>query len=1069
MKTALQDSRKTKAQLVEELKALRDRLTEAEKTEAGSRQAEKDFTEAATGHRRVEEALKTSEAIYRTIFDTANDAIFIHDMENGAILDVNQKMREMYGYTPEEIPNLVVGDLSAGDPPYSQDDALKWIKKAIAGEPQLFEWLAKDKAGKLFWVEVNLKRAKIREKNHLLAIVRDITERRQVEEALRKSEEMYRNIVENCRDVIMITRSDGIISYLSPACKKVLGHNPEDLVGRQPWIIHPDDLVKVKEVHYLALIGKGGSNFEYRIKTKTGKTKWVSHSWSLISANDELTMIISMVRDITEHRQNEEALREQRDQAQRYLDIAEVMFVALDTEGRITLLNKKGCRILGYEEEEIIGKNWFDTCLPERNRDDVRVVFKKLMAGEIEPVESYENAVLTKKGDEKIITWHNTVLTDEAGEIVGTLGSGEDITERKQAEKFLQESEERYRFLIENQGEGIAVLAPDESFTFCNPAGEEIFGVSPGTLVGRNLRKFLSPENFEIIHNKTEKRQSGERSTYEMEFTRPDGEKRQLLVTATPWMDTEGNFAGTFGIFRDITERKRMEEALHESEIQYRSLIEHSNDAIYLLHDGKFEIINLKFSELFGVTPEEVSAPDFNFMQLVAPRSQALIEQRKRMRKLDKGTPSRYEFIGLTKDGKEIELEASVSYVPYRGGTATQGILRDITERKRMQAQMFQAQKMEAIGTLAGGIAHDFNNILMAILGYTDMAISDIPKDNPSRENLEQALRAGIRAKDLVQQILTFSRQTEQETQPIQIQFIIKEALKLLRATLPTTIEMRQNISTKCCPVMADSTQIHQVVMNLCTNAYHAMRERGGVLDVSLKTVKVDEDFAEIYPQLKEGYYVRLTVSDTGCGMDSETMKRIFEPFFTTKNAGEGTGMGLAVAHGIISRYGGQIVAQSEQGIGSTFHVYLPELSRHPSEKIPADQSIPGGNETILFVDDEEPLVHMGKQMLERLGYSITARTSSIEALEAFRANPDKFDLVIVDQTMPNMTGIELAEALQCIRSNIPIILTTGFSEMITFEKIKQVGIREYLLKPILMSDLGIAVRRVLEKKENVS
>lgn len=385
-------------------------------------------------------------------------------------------------------------------------------------------------------------------------------------------------------------------------------------------------------------------------------------------------------------------------------------------------------------------------------------------------------------------------------------------------------------------------------------------------------------------------------------------------------------------------------------------------------------------------------------------------------------------------------------------------------ELRITQGQLVQAQKMEAIGTLAGGIAHDFNNILTAIIGYTELAREEVPEGSRVQANLQEVLKAGMRAKDLVQQILMFSRQSTQEQKPLQMDSIVEEGLKLLRASIPTTIEIRPNIQRECGTVLGDPTQIYQVLMNLCANAAHAMREKGGVLEVSLMNVDIDAALAQ-HPDLKSGPYVRLTVSDTGHGMDRAVMERIFDPYFTTKEPGEGTGMGLAVVHGAVKSHGGAIAVDSEPGKGTTFHVYFPRMERGGAPEAEAAASIPTGSERILFVDDEKALVDMIKQMIESLGYKVAGRTSSIEALEAFRAQPDKFDLVITDQTMPNMTGEMLARKLLRIRPDIPIILCTGYSESITKEKVKAMGIRELIMKPVVRSELARIIRDVLDQE----
>ena len=381
-------------------------------------------------------------------------------------------------------------------------------------------------------------------------------------------------------------------------------------------------------------------------------------------------------------------------------------------------------------------------------------------------------------------------------------------------------------------------------------------------------------------------------------------------------------------------------------------------------------------------------------------------------------------------------------------------------KRKKLEEELQQAQKMEAIGTLAGGIAHDFNNILYSIIGYTELTMDDVPEGSLAQKNLTEVLKGALRAKDMVRQILAFSRKDDIQKKPVKIQPVVKEALKLFRASIPTTIEIRQSIDEDCGPVLAASTQIHQIVMNLATNAYQAMQEKGGLLELTLMEEEIGSDDSN--PDLHPGRYLKLTVSDTGHGMNSVVMKKIFDPYFSTKGPGEGTGMGLAVVHGIVKSHGGNITVYSKLGEGTIFHVYLPLIEARPVEPktVPAEPT-PTGREHILFVDDEEPIVRMMQQILERLGYQVTSRTSSVGALEAFKAKPDEYDLVITDMTMPNMTGIELAPRLREIRSDIPIIMCTGFSETIDEDRAKNMGILAYIMKPFLIDEIAKTIRKI--------
>jgi len=505
-----------------------------------------------------------------------------------------------------------------------------------------------------------------------------------------------------------------------------------------------------------------------------------------------------------------------------------------------------------------------------------------------------------------------------------------------------------------------------------------------------------------------------------------------------------------------ISQRKTAS-ALKESEGKYRSMMESMMDAAYICsNDSIIEYMNPAMIKRIG-------------------RDATGDVCHKRIHGLDKKCPwCVREQINHCKSITEELLSPLdnrnylVSHSPIfhtNGSISKLTVFRDITEINRMEARVQQSQKMEAIGTLAGGIAHDFNNILFPIIGYTEMLLEDASGDSPFRKSLNEIHTGALRAGDLVRQILAFSRQESNELQLMKLQPIIKEALKLIRATIPTTISINQNLQPGCGAVQADPTQIHQIVMNLATNAYHAMEANGGELKVTLKETQLGQ-YDLINPDMTPGSYACLTVSDTGMGMNKDVVNRIFEPFFTTKKKGKGTGMGLSVIHGIVNAMNGAIQVYSEPDKGTEFHVYLPIIASGFDNQAPEEKEpVTGGTERILLVDDEVNIIEMEKQALERLGYHVTSHTSSIEALEAFRADPDKFDLVITDTAMPKMPGDKLAIELIKIRPDIPICLCSGFSESMTDEKIKFLGIERLLMKPILIKDLAQKVREVLDKK----
>jgi nitrogen-specific signal transduction histidine kinase len=388
-----------------------------------------------------------------------------------------------------------------------------------------------------------------------------------------------------------------------------------------------------------------------------------------------------------------------------------------------------------------------------------------------------------------------------------------------------------------------------------------------------------------------------------------------------------------------------------------------------------------------------------------------------------------------------------------------------LASSKELESQLRQAQKMEAIGTLSGGIAHDFNNILGAIIGYTEIAAIYAEDNQQVTESLGKVLTASERARDLVNQILSFSRQTKDERKPIEIGLMIKESLKLLRASLPTTIEIRPNIAVDDCVMKADPTQIHQVLMNLCANAHHAMRSQGGVLDITLEKFHLgDEHFAR-YPELRPGIYLRLAVGDTGEGMDRKTMERIFDPYFTTKEKSEGTGLGLAVVHGIVKRHDGEIRVRSEKGCGTQFEILFPHIDVTQEKSTGQREKLSTGTERILFVDDEETLAEIGKHMLEHLGYEVVTKNRPDEAIQSFQDQPNDFDLVVTDMTMPIMTGERLTHAIRRIRPDMPIILCTGYHQELNQEKLDEMAISALLMKPLVMSKLARTVRDVLDKR----
>ncbi len=553
---------------------------------------------------------------------------------------------------------------------------------------------------------------------------------------------------------------------------------------------------------------------------------------------------------------------------------------------------------------------------------------------------------------------------------------------------------------------------------------------------------------------------------------RKDGTKIPVETIATRIFDKHGTSIGIIGILKDITERKEAENALKKSEARFKKMIKKSPLPMVITDQNQdIDFFNDKFTELFGYTREDISTaeqwwstvyPDINYRTKVQNTWIVAIEDA-----IQNDTDVIMQEWNLTiKDGRVRQCEFYM--LPLQEVSLI--IMNDISqrkqdevERKKLERRLQQAQKMEAIGTLAGGIAHDFNNILGVILGYSELAREDSPSGSIVISHLDQVIQGGNKAKELVKQILSFSRQEELERVPLTLNIPLLETLKMLRASIPTTIEIQNHIDPTCGFVLANPTQIHQIIMNLCTNASQEMEGTGGVLNIELKKTFIHRGNKHIYPTLGMGEYVQLTVSDTGNGIAPDDINKIFEPYFTTKKVGKGTGMGLATIHGIINDYGGLITVESQLGQGSTFHVFFPVIESDRIEVEVSPHKIPCGNERILLVDDEAILVKLGKKILERLGYNVTIQSSSIEALSIFKKNPDLFDIIVTDQTMPGMTGSDLATEILRIRPDIPIILCTGYSNQIDKDTAISMGIKGFALKPLNKYTIANLIRNVMD------
>ena len=774
--------------------------------------------------------------------------------------------------------------------------------------------------------------------------------------------------------------------------------------------------------------------------------------------DDKDIEIVSYLADvaweITERKQGEQALWESESKFRSYVEHAPLAVLVADRAGRILDFNPSATELLGYEANTLSGKNILDLH-PEEGREAVLRDFNTLLEkGHVET----EHRMRRRDGSLTWVSLHAVMITDQL-----SFAYCQDITERKLAQEKLRESEERYRSVIENMQDVFYRTDESGAIVMVSPSGTALFGYDTlDDMRGKPVESFwMYPE--ERARMLRALREDGVVRDYEVTLKKKDGTPLYVSVTSSFRKDDQGNILGVDGVIRDITERKRAE----EERIRLVTAIEQAAEAI-IISDSNWIIdyVNPAFTAMAGYDGTEAIG---RHSRIIRSDKHDRAFFRDMRDTLAGGQVWSGRITNKRKDGSLYETETTISPVRNKSGAVINyvSIHRDITRQVKLERDLRQAQKMEAIGTLAGGIAHDFNNILTAIVGYAEIARFTLAQADPVRRNLDQVLNASTRATELVKRILAFSRQTEQKHQPVPIVSVVKEALKLLRPSLPTTIEIRNEIllSLEEGVIFADPTEIHQVLMNLCTNAAHAMRANGGVLLVRLSCTLVHDSQNPLYPDLEPGPYVCVSISDTGHGIDPAVMERIFDPYFTTKSIGEGTGLGLSVVQGIVRTYGGAITVHSEPGEGTTFEVFLRSMEKQTPTGTEAGQALPVGAERILFVDDEAILAELGKELLESLGYKVVAKTNSLEALETFRADPHGFDLVITDMTMPSLRGEELAREIIALRPGMPIILCTGYSELINETQAREMGIREFVMKPYMVANFAETIRKSLNTR----
>jgi len=936
----------------------------------------------------------------------------------------------------------------------------------------------------------------------------DITDRKLAEESIRRNHTLLNAVLEGMSDVVyakdlkgryLLVNSSGA-TLMGKTIGQIIGKTDQELFGNQQ---HPLFVQGDAEV----LRGAGTQAFEVeKLEQQAVSRTFLVTKEPLGCSQISQGGVIGFAHDITFRKAAELTIKEREKRYRAIMENAYDLIAEVDVEGRFLYVSPNFKDILGYGSKDLLGTSIFSSVHAD-DREEVLAEFQQGMKtqGSGRSIYRYRH----HDGEYRWFESTGRVFQTALGELRGVVIS-RDITQRKQLEDALEAivkgnlipgSPNFFETLV---GELAKALKVPMAFL---SERIEIGDSKARTLAFWNQDHFEPPSEYECLGGPCEHVFRGTPVAYQSEVKQlfPRSETIQELAIeayfGVPLFNSQNEVVGNLALMdtRPVylssqgqyllqifaaragaeLERKRAQEAVQESEERYRALY-NQTPLMYFTVDANLKVLSVNQfgGNLLGYGVNDLVGTSVLIVVHEEDRLlvKSALEERFHGHWEDNRT-SQSEFRKVKKDGTVLWVRETVQAVmdPHQ-----QKILllscEDITDRKmaeealaRSEKQFRHTQKMEAIGTLAGGIAHDFNNILGAILGYSELAMTQVSQDQRVKSYLDEVVTAGNRAKELVKQILAFSRRTDQEREAVDLEVIVKEALKMIRATLPSTIEIRSALEVAPAVVFADPTQMHQVVMNLCANAEYAMRKEGGILDLSLTSVELTANSVLQFPSLKPGRYLRLTIRDSGQGISSQVLERIFEPFFTTKGSGEGTGLGLAVVHGVIVGHGGHISVSSAIGQGTTFSILLPRLDVVPSAHSSKTEEWPKGSGKVLFVDDEEMLARWGEQLLTHLGYEVVAKTNPHEAVDLFRKQADQFDLVVTDQTMPTMSGEVFARALLDIRENISIILCTGFSHIMSEEKAKQLGLSAFLMKPVNAAALAQTVKSVLNETKNPS